>query len=127
LVVRVSKGRYRPELHAEVTVRLDASAKSLVPAIRAMPGCLSYCAGSDATTNTMVNVSVWDLLEHAQAMGSLPEMAALAKDFIAPGVEFERPIANYPVLWQLQDVRLRSPASFDDPDADRRGGGASHE
>jgi hypothetical protein len=37
-------------------------------------------------------------------MGSLPEMAALAKDFIAPGVEFERPIANYPVLWQLQDV-----------------------
>jgi quinol monooxygenase YgiN len=107
-------------------VRLDASAKSLVPAIRAMPGCLSYYAGSDATTNTMVNVSVWDSLEHAQAMGSLPEMAALARDFIALGVEFERPIANYPVLWQLQDVRLRSPASFDDPDADRRGGGASH-
>ncbi|WP_158290292.1 hypothetical protein [Ramlibacter sp. WS9] len=46
-------------------------------------------------------MSVWDTLEHAQGMGSLPEMATLAKDFIALGVEFERPIVNYPLLWQL--------------------------
>ena len=101
MYVRISKGRYEPELHGEVTVRLNASSKSLVPAIRAMPGCLSYYVGSDETTSTMVNVSVWDTLEHAQAMGSLPEMATLAKEFIALGVEFERPMANYPVLWQL--------------------------
>jgi hypothetical protein len=37
----------------------------------------------------MLNVSVWDTLEHAQAMGSLPEMAALAKEFSGLGVEFE--------------------------------------
>jgi quinol monooxygenase YgiN len=70
-------------------------------AIRGLPGCLSYYAGSDATTNTMVNVSVWDTLEHAQAMGSLPEMTALAKEFVSLGVEFERPVANYHVLWRL--------------------------
>ena len=99
--IRISKGRYNPELHAEVTARLDASSKSLIPAIRAMPGCRSYYVGSDETTNTMINVSVWDTLEHAQAMGGLPEMAALAKEFITLGVEFERPITNYPVLWQL--------------------------
>jgi hypothetical protein len=52
----------------------------------------------------MINVSVWDTLEHAQAMGSLPEMAALAGEFVALGVEFERPIANYPVLWQLPEA-----------------------
>jgi quinol monooxygenase YgiN len=101
MFVRISKGYYSPDLHPEVTARLNASSKTLVPAIRAMPGCLSYYAGSDQTSNTMINVSVWDTLEHAHAMGSLPEMAALAKDFIALGVEFERPIVNYPVLWQL--------------------------
>jgi quinol monooxygenase YgiN len=103
MFVRISKGRYRPELHTEITVRLKQSAVTLVPAITALPGCLSYYAGSDATSNTMVNVSVWDSVEHAQAMGSLPEMAALAKGFIALGVEFERPIVNYPVLWSLPE------------------------
>ena len=101
MFVRISKGRYKPELHAEVTARLAASSPSLVPAIGAMPGCLSYHVGSEASSCTMINVSVWDTLEHAQAMGALPEMAALAREFIALGVEFERPIVNYPVLWQL--------------------------
>jgi quinol monooxygenase YgiN len=101
MFVRISKGRYKPELHAEVTARLNQSAVTLVPAIEALPGCLSYYAGSDVTSNTMINVSVWDSLEHAQAMGSLPEMAALAKEFIELGVEFERPIVNYSVLWSL--------------------------
>jgi quinol monooxygenase YgiN len=101
--VRISKGRYAADQHDQVTARLEASAATLVPAIRRMPGCLHYYAGADATTHTMINVSVWDTLEHAQAMGSLPEMAALAGEFIALGVEFERPIANYPVLWQLPE------------------------
>ena len=101
MFVRISKGRYKPELHAEVTRRLAESASSLVPAIRAMPGCLAYYAGSDEASATMVNVSVWDSLEHAQAMAALPEMSALAKEFVALGVEFERPIINYPALWSL--------------------------
>jgi quinol monooxygenase YgiN len=103
MFVRISKGRYRPELHTEVTARLSESALTLVPAIKALPGCLSYYAGFDEASNTMINVSVWDSLEHAEAMGSLPEMAALAKEFIALGVEFERPIVNYPVLWSLPE------------------------
>ena len=52
----------------------------------------------------MVNVSVWDTLEHAQAMSSLAEMSALAQEYMALGVEFERPIANYPILWQLRQA-----------------------
>jgi quinol monooxygenase YgiN len=101
MIVRISKGRYPPALHAEVSARLEASAARLVPAIQALPGCLAYHAGCDAASATMVNVSVWDTLEHAQAMASLPEMAALAQEFIALGVEFERPIVNYPVQWSL--------------------------
>lgn len=101
MFVRISKGKYSPGLHAEVMSRLEASSNSLVPAISAMAGCQSYYVGADEASCTMVNVSVWDTLEHAQAMGTLPEMAGLAKDFIALGVEFERPIVNYSVLWQL--------------------------
>lgn len=101
MVIRISKGRYPAARHTEVTARLEAAADTLIPAIRQLPGCLSYYAGADETTCTMVNVSVWDTLAHAQAMSSLAEMAALAQEFIALGVEFERPIVNYPVLWQL--------------------------
>ncbi|MDX2005931.1 MAG: antibiotic biosynthesis monooxygenase [Meiothermus sp.] len=101
VIVRISKGRYTSELHALVTARLAESSGSLVPVIRALPGCLAYYAGSDEASCTMVNVSVWDTMEHANAMASLPEMAALAKEFVAIGVEFERPIINYPTLWHL--------------------------
>lgn len=105
MIIRLSRGRYAPERHAEVSARLAASAATLVPAIRALPGCIAYHAGSDAggggVAGSMVNVSVWDSLEHAQAMGSLPEMLALAGEFVAMGVEFERPIVNYEQLWQV--------------------------
>ena len=101
MIVRISKGAYAADRHDEVTARLSASSASLIPAIRALPGCISYFVGSDAESLTMVNVSVWDSIEHANAMGTLPAMIALAGEFIALGVVFERPIINYPVLWQL--------------------------
>jgi quinol monooxygenase YgiN len=100
VIVRISKGRYPAGLHAEVTARMDRAGKTLVPAIRKLPGCLGYYAATDEPSSTMVNVSMWDTLEHAQAMATLPEMTALALEFTALGVEFERPIANYSVLWQ---------------------------
>jgi hypothetical protein len=79
--------------------RLETSSNSLVPPISAMAGCERYFVGADEFSCTMINVSVWDTLEHAQAMVALPEMASLARDFIEFGVEFERPIVNYSVLW----------------------------
>jgi hypothetical protein len=101
MFLRISKGSYKAELHSLVSRRLAESAIALVPAINALPGCLSYYAGADPITNSMVNVSTWDTLEHAQAMGSLVSMGELAKEFIAMGVEFERPIVNYPVAWNI--------------------------
>jgi len=101
MYVRVSKAAYAPTLHASVSARLNASSESLVPAIRRLPGCLGYFVGSDALSNTMVNISCWDTLEHAEAMSSLAEMTALGKEFAQMGVEFERPIINYEVMWQL--------------------------
>jgi quinol monooxygenase YgiN len=81
--------------------RLRDSAESLLPAIRGLPGCLGYYAAADEASGTLVNVSVWDTLAHAQAMASLTPMLALATEFSALGVEFERPIVNYETLWSL--------------------------
>ena len=101
MFVRISKGSYPPAMHAEFTRRMADAGRVLVPAIQRLPGCLSYHAATDEASSTMINVSVWDTLEHAQAMATLPEMAALAQEFIALGAQFERPIVNYRSLWQL--------------------------
>jgi quinol monooxygenase YgiN len=101
MIIRLSRGRYAPALHADVTRRLDAAGATLIPAIKKLPGCLHYYAASDEASSTMINVSVWDSLAHAQAMASLAEMSALAVEFTKLGVEFERPIVNYPSLWEI--------------------------
>lgn len=101
MFVRISKGSYPPAMHAEFTRRMADAGRVLIPAIQRLPGCLSYYAATDEASSTMINVSVWDTLEHAQAMATLPEMAALAQEFIALGAQFERPVVNYRSLWQL--------------------------
>jgi quinol monooxygenase YgiN len=101
MIVRISRGTYAAALHPEITRRMNAAATSLVPAIRKLPGCIHYYVATEEASLSMINVSVWDTLEHAQAMSTLPEMAALATEFIGLGVNFERPIINYPVLWEL--------------------------
>ena len=83
------------------TQRMTAAGKTLIPAIQRLPGCVSYFAATDEMSSTMVNVSVWETLEQAQAMTALPEMGALAKEFMALGAEFERPIINYSALWPI--------------------------
>lgn len=73
----------------------------LIPAIRKLLGCLGFYVATEENSSTMVNVSAWETLERAEAMSTLAEMTALAQAFIALGIEFERPIINYPVLWKV--------------------------
>ncbi|QWF16987.1 antibiotic biosynthesis monooxygenase [Lysobacter capsici] len=98
MIVRISKGIYPAGLHAEVTTRMNAASQRLIPAIRKLPGCLGFYVTTEENSSTMVNVGIWETLERAEAMSALAEMTALAQAFIALGVEFERPIINYPVL-----------------------------
>ena len=101
MFVRISKGRYPVDRHGEFTRRMTDAGPVLIPAIKRLAGCLSYHAATDEASSTMINVSVWDTLEHAQAMSALPEMAELAREFVALGAEFERPIINYETLWSI--------------------------
>ena len=100
-VVRISRGSFKPEDYERIKARLDESQQALVPAIGKLSGCMHYWAGIDRTTNTMVNVSVWKSLADAEQMDTLAPMLALAGGFVKLGVVFERPIANYEILWQI--------------------------
>jgi len=102
-VVRISRGSFKPEDYERIKARLDGSQQTLVPAIRILSGCMHYWAGIDRTTNTMVNVSVWKSLADAKQMDTLAPMLALSGEFVELGVVFERPIANYETLWQMED------------------------
>ena len=100
MYVRISRGSFEPAQSDEIDRLLRESADPLIPAIRRLAGNLHYYAGLDRASATMVNVSVWDTLEHAQQMANLPEMRAMAELFRAKGVRFET-IINYETVWEL--------------------------
>jgi hypothetical protein len=98
--VRISRGHFNPAQFDEIDQMLRASGEALLPAIRRLLGNLHYYAGIDRASAAMVNVSVWDTLEHAQQMATLPEMQAMADLFRSKGVRFET-IVNYETVWEL--------------------------
>lgn len=99
-IVRVSKGRFSPEKYAQVRSLIEDSAAPLVPAIQALRGLLYYHAAVDPATHTVLNVSIWDSLEAARQMDTLPAMLAQRPILESGGVTFE-PIANYEPLWKI--------------------------
>ena len=100
MIVRISKGRFDLARGAEVEARLRESERSLRPAILKLAGLRAYYVGLDARLGYMTNTSLWDTLEDAQRMSSLPEMLALRGTFESAGVQFE-PITNHDLLWKL--------------------------
>ena len=66
-----------------------------------MKGNLAYYAGVDRINNAMHNVSVWQSVADANQMATFAPMLALAEEFTAIAVRFERPILNFDTLWQI--------------------------
>jgi hypothetical protein len=100
-VLRISRGSFPAEKYTAVRDKLQSSQSSLGPAIKALRGCLHFWASVDPTSNTMINVSVWDTLDNAKQLDTLAPMLALATEFAAIGVQFERPIINYESMWEI--------------------------
>lgn len=99
-VVRVSRGKFDPGRLAEVHEMMMATSSYLIPAIRRLPGLISYYSGA-SPDGSMVNVSVWESDEHAAQMGTLKEMTVDArKDSAAVGVAFIN-VVNYPIAWTI--------------------------
>ena len=99
-VVRVSRGNFDPVRFPEVHEMTVATSRYLIPAIKKLPGLISYYVGT-SPDGSAVHVSVWESDEHAQQMSRLKEMIVDARqDAEKAGVTFT-PIINYPIDWTV--------------------------
>ncbi len=99
-VVRVSRGSFDPARFPEVREMTVATGRYLIPAIKKLPGLISYYAGA-SPDGSMVHVSIWESAEHAQQLSRLREMIVDAqRDAGKVGVTFI-PIVNYPIDWTI--------------------------
>lgn len=100
MIVRISTGHFEASQYDAVHRTLTEGGARLVPAIREMAGCLHYYAGIDRESGRIINVSVWDTLEHAQRMAALQAMQAEGALMRSLGVRFE-PIVNHETVWKI--------------------------
>jgi quinol monooxygenase YgiN len=100
MIVRISKGTFLPSRLADAEAALAASEEALRGALQAMPGLIHYYVAIDREQGQLTNMSVWDSLEHAQAMSQLKEMLAQRPIVEAAGVSFEV-ITNHDTLWSI--------------------------
>ncbi|HYV44212.1 MAG TPA: hypothetical protein VFA20_05090 [Myxococcaceae bacterium] len=100
MIVRISTGHFDADKHEAVKKLLTEGGERLIPAIKKLPGCLHYYSAIDRAAGKIVNVSVWDTLEHAQQMESLQEMRAEGQKMTALNVRFD-PIINHETVWTI--------------------------
>jgi hypothetical protein len=99
-VVRISKGKFNVA-DAKTAERLLAdSEKALRAPLSHLRGLLHYYVGIDRATGYLTNVSVWESLEAAHQMDTLPAMLAQRPLLEAAGITFEV-ITNHETLWTI--------------------------
>ena len=99
-IVRVSRGSFDPVRFAEIEAMSRKTQGYLAPAIRQLPGLVSYFVGA-APSGSFTHVSLWDSEAHAEQMSHLTQMTEMARpEAEAVGVTF-LPIVNYPIGWRV--------------------------
>lgn len=99
-VVRVSRGNFVPSRFDEVQAMTAATGRYLIPAIRQLPGLISYHAGVSAD-GSIVHVSIWESGDAANQMSTLKEMIIDARAHAEQAGVVFTPIVNYPVDWSI--------------------------
>ena len=99
-VVRISKGKFEPSRTADAERLLRESELALRDALSGLPGLLHYYVGIDRIHSQLMNVSVWDSLEHAHQLDSLKAMLAQRAIHEGAGITFEI-ITNHETLWTI--------------------------
>jgi len=100
MTVRISRGQFDPRHAAQVAAVLADGEAALREAIVGLSGLRAFHAAIDLEAGSVVNVSVWDTLEDARQMDTLPEMRAQRGPVEAAGVTFET-VLNYETLWSM--------------------------
>jgi hypothetical protein len=106
-VVRISILRCARENFDNLQRMMTDADAVLRPGIEAMPGLISFYAGADEATLSLMNVSIWTTLENAKQLDTYQPMLDLGKTFVQAGATFERPIMNHLTLWQLHGAASR--------------------
>jgi hypothetical protein len=100
MFVRISMGHFDPAIHDDIERTLREGGARLIPHINKLAGCIHYYAAINREASTIVNVSIWDSLEHAEQMSSLPAMADEGNLMRSKGLRFD-PIINYESVWTI--------------------------
>ncbi len=101
LVVRISSGRFDAARLADVERFLQESEQALREPMTKLPGLVHFYAAIDRARSLITNVSIWDSLEHAHQLDTLPEMLAQRPVGAAAGVTFDSPITNHETVWTI--------------------------
>jgi hypothetical protein len=100
-VVRVGRASFDPARFPEVHEMTVATGRYLIPAIKKLPGLISFYSGT-SPDGSMVNVSIWESDKHAQQMDGLKEMVVDARQAAEEvGVTFLPPIVNHLIVWAI--------------------------
>ncbi len=100
MYVRINRGTFDAVKTQDVIEMLLKTEEKLSPALKKLPGLQSYQTGIDAEHGTMIAISTWDTMEHAQLLSQMPEMNELRSNFQQYGIVFD-PISTYDILWQV--------------------------
>ncbi len=84
MFIRVTTGTFDPSREAEVQRWLEDQFR---PAVRHLPGLLSYHAGFDRASGRFIGVTRWETQEQAEALRE--RAAALVSQLSAIGVQAE--------------------------------------
>ena len=101
-VVRISRGSFRLSQLDQIEGRLAQSQLALRQPLEALAGLIHYYVGIDRERGSVTNISVWDTLEHAHQMDTLPAMLSQRPILEGAGVVFES-ISNHETLWTVRE------------------------
>jgi len=101
-VVRISGGPFAPEKLADAERFLADSEAALRQPLEELDGLLHFYAGIDGQLGYVTNMSVWDTLEDAHQLDTLPEMLAQRPIGRAAGISLSAStITNHEILWTI--------------------------
>jgi hypothetical protein len=96
-IIRISRAHFDPQKVNEVIPLLLESRDVIWPKQEQLPGYVDGDLGIDRQNGSMLWITFWDTLEHAKALGSLPEMVESNARFKAGGLKFD-PIITHEIL-----------------------------
>jgi len=96
-VVRISRAHFDPQRADEVVALLQESRAVIWPKQEQLPGYIDGVLGIDRQNGSMLWITFWDTVEHANGLGSLPEMMESNARFKAGGLKFD-PIISHDII-----------------------------